>query len=127
MNYKLWFGKIKMVNFVLFSFQCSEAVLVTSDEIDAVMSVANNMQKINRMSPSNNENGTTDKMNIFNVARVKKVELNDLPSLTKAGDDSGKFAKVDNFRTIFTNKMKTKKKERKTKISCYDKCFFFLL
>lgn len=101
-----------MINFVLLSFQCSEAVLVTSDEIDAVMSVANNMQKINRMSPSNNENGTTDKMNIFSVARVKKVELNDLPSLAKAGDDSGKFAKVDNFQTIFTNKMKTNERKK---------------
>lgn len=67
-----------------FQFQCSEtkAVLVTSDEI---MSVANNMQKVNR---SNNEN-CTDKMNIFNVARVKKVELNDLPSMTKVGEDCG--------------------------------------
>lgn len=41
------------------------------------------------MSPTNNENGT-DKMNIFNVARVKKVELHDLSPTTKVGDDSGK-------------------------------------
>lgn len=65
-------------------------MLVTSNEVDIVMSVANNMHKVNRLSPSNNENGT-DKMNIFNVARVKKVELNDLPSMTKVGDDCGKF------------------------------------
>lgn len=65
-------------------------MLFTSDEVDDIMSVANNMQKkVNRMSPSNNENGA-DKMNIFNVARVKKVELNDLPSLAK-GDECGKL------------------------------------
>ncbi|KAG4074898.1 hypothetical protein HA402_009323 [Bradysia odoriphaga] len=58
-----------------------------SDEVDATMSVTSNLQKINRMSPSSNENGT-DKINIFNVARVKKVELNDLPTLTKAENDT---------------------------------------
>lgn len=83
-------------NIYIFPLQCSEAVLVTSNEVDAIMSVANNMQKVNRLSPSNNENGS-DKMNIFNVARVKKVELNDLPSMTKVGDDCGKFQSIGNY------------------------------
>ncbi|KAJ6648194.1 Protein cappuccino [Pseudolycoriella hygida] len=60
---------------------CSETLLDTSDELDTTMSLANNIQKVNRMSPSNIEN-CTDKMNIFNVARVKKVEL------AKVGNDS---------------------------------------
>lgn len=37
------------------------------------------------------EDNEKDKMNIFNVARVKKVELHDLSPSTKVGDDNGKF------------------------------------
>lgn len=90
-------------------------MLVTSDEADAIMSMANNMQKVNRMSPSNNENGT-DKMNIFNVARVKKVELNDLPSLTnnKVGDDNGKSLCNGQHFSIYKNRFYLQTNKRKS-------------
>lgn len=82
-------------------------MLATSDDVDSIMSTANNTQKVNRMSPSNSEN-CPDKMNIFNVARIKKVELNDLPSLTKVGDENGKFETIDISYSYY---IITKKKE----------------
>lgn len=76
---------VKLMNYdFLCDFQCSE-------EVDARMSLTNNLQKINRISPSSSSENGTDKVNIFNVARVKKVELNDLPALAKVDDDTGKF------------------------------------
>ncbi len=58
------------------------------------------MQKINKLSPSSSTENGTDKMNIFNIARVKKVELNDLPTLAKVGDESGKFRNVEYKFTV---------------------------